>query len=503
MADTWTVEIRRTAIGAPLVHMPYKSLMFSEGLNDVGGGSVTFDLDEALTGAVADESLWDEILERPNVWVIKRNGQVLSAFTADSVEASYASTQGSRDVTVSGKGLLAQLDYACVLPPNALSGIPYAPYENDGFYWSYGIDEFEYNGGSTLMVGTVNVWAGLTTVIYVEDDVFNADGQFYEIEIEDTDSLFHVVQGLRYGSDRLLVISAEDSFTAADQGTIRGLRVTTFHHFYKVMEQIQQRFAYDGEAFPSVLPEIQMGFTRFEDYKGAAWVQRVPDGSQENGVTLLSLLQTVSTGWQESASGTTATQDTCDFRIKFQDGVPMLLVARSLGTDRTATVAFHDMVAVEKSRKAERADIRNVVVARADGGTYPGSVVVASSKASRRDWGRRESLIATTGDEPKDTAAVTKLQAYSQQLSSWTVGVPPEIEVERSDGTTVVVNRVFEDYDVGDWIGVAVRVGGQRSVISLRVAAISAQVDAQGVLSVELTLDSIINLLRELADKTR
>jgi len=502
MTDIWTVEIRRTATAAPLVHMPFTSLMFSDGLNDVGGGSVTFDLDQEITGAVSDASLWEEILDKPNVWVIKRNGKEITAFTADTVDASYATVAGARTVTVSGKGLLAQLEHAVVLPPNAVSSSPFADYENDGFYWSYGVDEYHYNGGQSLMVGDVDVAAGASVELIVEDDVFNA-GDYFPVEVEGTDALYRTVQATRTTEDTLLIenTSGED-FTAADGGTIRGLRVTTFHHFYKMLEQAQNRFVSDGDSYTSSLPLLQMGFTRFEDYRGAQWVQRVPDtGSQENGMTLLSLLQTAATGW-ESDNGS-GNQDLCDYRVAFVNGTPTLMVARTLGFDKTKTVTFHSNVTFSVQRRAERADIKNVIVARADSGTYPGSVVTATSAISKRLWGRRETMLTTNGDEAKDAAAVTKLRGYYQQLSSWTVSVPPAVEVETSDGEIVEVNRVYDDYDVGDWIGVAVETGGVRSVVPLRVAAISGAVDSEGNFSVELTLDSIISLLRELAERTR
>lgn len=501
MTDTWTVEVRRTINSAPMAYMPYTSLMFSEGLNDVGGGSVSFDLDQPLVGAVADENLWADLLDKPNVWVIKRNGTIISAFTADSLDATYASVDGARNVTVSGKGLLAQLEYAVVLPPNAVGSEPYSAWENEGMYWSYGLDEYHYNGGQSLMVGDNDVALGATVDLLVEEDVFNADG-YYPIEVEGTDALYRVVDGIRLDEDTVRIVNTSgEEFTAADGGTIRGLRVTTFHHFYKVFEQAKSRFTADNSSGRSSLPDLQAGFTRFEDYRGAAWVQRVPStGSQENGVTLLSLLQTAATGWEAEGSDE---QDLCDYRVSYPGNVPTLLVARSLGFDKTKTVTFHENVTFQIQRRAERADIRNVVVVVAEGGTYPGSVVTAASAQSKAAWGRRETMLTTQGDESKESAAVSKLRSYYQQLSSWTVSVPTSVEVETSGGQIVEVNRVFDDYDVGDWIGVVVEIGGSRTVVPLRVAAISGSVDSAGNFSVELTLDTIINLLRELAERTR
>ena len=502
MTDTWTVEVRRTIGSAPFVYMPYTSLMFSEGLSDVGGGSVTFDLDQEITGAVSDTSLWIDLLDKPNVWVIKRNGKIISAFKADSLDATYASVNGARTVTVSGKGLLSELEYAVVLPPNAVVSEPFNSWENDGLHWSYGLDEYHYNGGESLMVGEQEVAQYAVVDLLVEDDVFNSDG-YYPIEVEGDDALYRVVQGIRLDEDtvRIYNTSGED-FIAASGGTIRGLRVTTFHHFYKVFEQAKARFLADGDSRVSSLPDIRAGFTRFEDFRGAVWEQRVPDtGSQENGVTLLQLLQTAATGWEQDGTG--ATQDLADYRVTYPDNVPTLVVARTLGTDKTKAVTFHENVTFQIQRRAERGDIRNVVVVRADGGTYPGSVVTASSAQSRAQWGRRETMLTTTGDESKESAAVSKLRSYYQQLSSWTVSVPPLVEVETASGSTLEVNKVFDDYDVGDWIGVAVEIGGTRTVVPLRVAAISGAVDSAGNFSVELTLETIISLLRELAERTR
>jgi len=117
--DVWTVEVRQTPASPVIATVPFMSLMFTEELNDVGGGSVTFDLDADIGREAGVADVWEELLENPNIWLIKRNGEVISAFSADAIQTAYATPGGDRGVTVSGKGLLAQLERAAVLPPNA------------------------------------------------------------------------------------------------------------------------------------------------------------------------------------------------------------------------------------------------------------------------------------------------------------------------------------------------------------------------------------------------
>ncbi len=502
--DVWTVEVRQTPASPVIATVPFMSLMFTEELNDVGGGSVTFDLDADIGREAGVADVWEELLENPNIWLIKRNGEVISAFSADAIQTAYATPGGDRGVTVSGKGLLAQLERAAVLPPNAISDEPWAGWENDGFYYSYGLDEYLTNGGSALVTANATIPANTPTTILVDTDAFPVSGTFM-VNVEDADSLYHEMSATRLSSTQLQVTHSEGASVATVIGAdVIGRSVFTFHHFWKMFEAAADRFANDSETFPPTLPEITLGFTRWIDSQNQPWVQRAPDVSQENGGTLLDLLAKVATGWQDADTG--QVRESADYRLTFNNGVPTVLAARNLGQDKSRAVVFFDQAVYEKARSQERADIQNVVVARTNDGTYAGSVVSATSASSRRMWGRRETMITVEGDAPKDLAAVKQLRSYYRALSSWTVAVPPQIEVSVPMSVQpVIANRVFEDYTVGDWIGVGSDESGSSpvSVMPLRVAAISGAVDSQGVFSVEVTLDSVIKMLREVATDTR
>lgn len=501
--DQWTVEVRQTPGSPVIATVPYTSLMFTEELNDVGGGSVSFDLDAQIGREAGLANVWDEILENPNTWVIKRNGVVVSAFVADSLSTSYVTT-GVREVTVSGKGLLAQLERAAVVPPNAFDTEPWAAWENDGFFYAYGLDEYHTNGGSALITANATIPANTPTTISVDTDTFPVSGTF-TVNLEDADSLYHEMTATRLSSSQIQVTHTESSSISTVTGAdVKGAPVMTFHHFFKMMLLVQSRFAADSASFPTVLPEIVLGFTRWEDSQGSPWVQRSPEGLQENGGSMLDLLAQVATGWQDQQ--TSQVRESADYRLVFRNGVPTLVAARNLGEDKSRSVVFFDQSVFEKARAQERADIQNVVVVRADGGTYSGSVVTATSASSRQMWGRREAYATVEGDTPKDAAAVKQLRSYYRALSSWTVGVPPVVEVQTPlQAAPVEVNKVFEDYTVGDWVGISsdIRDGSAVSVVPLRVVAISGAVDAQGVFTVELTLDSVIKMLREVAMSTR
>jgi hypothetical protein len=186
-----------------------------------------------------------------------------------------------------------------------------------------------------------------------------------------------------------------------------------------------------------------------------------------------------------------------------------------------------------KNRTRDRLDIGNTVYAYSDQGVVdyrdinllPGASF-SSDAMSRAAWGRRElafqyagdnstGQLPTTGTDPMSAATPSAVQAsqelekYKDELSSWTVTVPSVMEFDNLatpfGTTTMQLNRVFTDYNVGDWIGIlSENAPGVRPLPQkLQVTAISIAVDNTGTSVLQLTLESNIQLLRNLQTTTR
>jgi len=280
-------------------------------------------------------------------------------------------------------------------------------------------------------------------------------------------------------------------------------------HWYQMYLRAKQRFLKD-EADTSVtnlarsfLPTLAFSFSVTTDSAGVAWTPTQDrDGTcQANGVNLLDLLSECAKIQNSSF---------------YMAPGGILHVAEDLGEDLSESVVFYNPVLFQKSRTRDRADIGNSVFGLFDTSLYQpvgGSVLKGIHDVeSRTSWGRRERFVTIPGDGTgpdvtQSPAALTsaELEKYKEELSSWTISAPPFIEIEQSGGDPITINRAFLDYQVGDWVGFASegRPSDPVSVEKIRVVAISASVDEAGDYSTQLTLQTNIQLLRELVVVTR
>lgn len=156
-----------------------------------------------------------------------------------------------------------------------------------------------------------------------------------------------------------------------------------------------------------------------------------------------------------------------------------------LGTDRSQQIVLHEARdELAKQRTRTRNQIANLIGAE----NQDGREISALASASVVLWGQREGWYQTGAQvDPvsMELAAAAAVATNSTEVLSWTLSIPPGLP-----GHTV-----FENFDVGDWVGL------ERPDFSandaVRVAGIAVQVDAAGVETNELTLVSYIQWLQE------
>ena len=446
-SGSWVVKVR-SVTDELITVVPFRSLMLSSELDGPGAASCTFDLDSDFLDY---GDVFDRIFESDNLWEFYLDEVLVFDWLPTNCEISYVDESLDRQVTVSGKGVLDCLRHALVLPP------------------------------------------------IVNKDITALSGQSLINAAEITAATFTEGSGMLYKYGELPT-SIMDPLE----------KTNMMRHWYQMYLRAKQRFLRD-EATTSVtslarsfLPTLSFSFNTVTDSNGVAWTPtQERDGTcQANGVNLLDLL-----------SECAKIQNSSFYMAP--GGV--LSVAEDLGQDLSQSVVFYNPTLFQKSRTRDRGDVgnsvygidSNFVLYQPVGGSVLKGIHDVESRTS---WGRRERLVSIPGDGTgpdvtQSPAALTsaELEKYKEELSSWTISAPPFIEIEQSGGDPITINRAFLDYQVGDWVGFASegRPSDPVSVEKIRVVAISASVDEAGDYSTQLTLQTNIQLLRELADVTR
>lgn len=369
----------------------------------------------------------------------------------------------------------------------------------------------EYGNSYNEVIEQANVWE------MYQDDVCVAQFQAESSTVEAiSSSLTKKVtisgKGMAASLRAGMILPPEvDGYTAPDYpynsgrfwslGPLSGRPANMMAHWADMQDIVKARFAKDVGAIRSPLTYLARSFTPFADSNGFSWPTDDAhtyggpsdlDSAQANGVTLRDLLDTCSA----AAGGTKA--DWAVIPVWNGSGwIPTLGCAMFYGRDLSEKVAFFNDLVFSQTREVLRDDIRNFPVVRKDtaeagsGMTVPGGY---QGVESRKRYGRRETYYAVAGETPQQPLVDRDLQLYGEELSSWTISVPAEVEV---GGTKIY--RPFLDYNVGDWIGIPTvgNAGLPDDITKIRVTALSGTVGADGYLTVELTLGTNIQLLRE------
>jgi outer membrane protein OmpA-like peptidoglycan-associated protein len=208
--------------------------------------------------------------------------------------------------------------------------------------------------------------------------------------------------------------------------------------------------------------------------KNPAYVDTVY--TPELGTGLLDLLSSMT-------SGQTTAENRGPIHCEWIMQKGFQLHVRSLiGTDRSQAVVYHEgsSYLATETFDYDRADIANLVAVQNEQGVY----AIAASGSAIAQWGQRELFTRLSGSYAAAVQAQiarTQLEAYRDQQTSATVTVVPGYG-----------RRPFQDYGLGDWIGLARRHRGlaPSTIDRQRVMAITVTVNADGVESYELKLQS-------------
>jgi hypothetical protein len=187
----------------------------------------------------------------------------------------------------------------------------------------------------------------------------------------------------------------------------------------------------------------------------------------------------------------------------------------TLGTDRSEQVVFREgQWLQQKQYTRDRSQIANL-----DGAVNSdGTTISASNEASILQWGQREGWVQTAVQVNPTSmliAAEASVEQTADEVESYTIQVSPD-----QPGCSA-----WKDYNVGDWIGLEApesspmaatsaymaEYGAQYGVVpvpggpdfsgsviaAVRVTAIAISVDAQGLVTCQLTLQTYLQWLQE------
>ena len=206
------------------------------------------------------------------------------------------------------------------------------------------------------------------------------------------------------------------------------------------------------------IPFVSTQVTAAADSFGNAWTD-MQNVQVTNGTDLYSLLQSFCA---------TVNADYCmqpGFNLQVGQNIALGGAAVSLGADKSSQVIFreaHDEMAKQRTR------VRNQIANQIGLENSDGHEISANSATSIAEWGQREGWFQTSAlvdPTSMEIAAAAFLAKGDTEVLSWTLSIPPMIA-----GKTV-----FENFDVGDWVGL--ERPDWTAVDAVRVTGIAVQVD--------------------------
>lgn len=246
---------------------------------------------------------------------------------------------------------------------------------------------------------------------------------------------------------------------------------TTMQLFRKYLTDAQGR---------GVITQVNTDFTDSLDSRGLAWsgllATDIPEGTKLSDA-LVSLTQLQQADWIMDVDFTLRAFQ----RTKGDEAIPPVYFLKE-------DVVFNEGGAqVSKERTRNRDGIANAIVGKNASGQY----AYIEDGTSISKYQRREAFIsAGTATDLVDLATVldSSLEELKEEKTSWKVVV-----AANQPG-----RRVFQDYDVGDWIAIQNSDSNNTSTTGLwRVVGIAVNVASDASETVELTLQSRKELLVE------
>lgn len=260
------------------------------------------------------------------------------------------------------------------------------------------------------------------------------------------------------------------SFFQVNESTIPGVEPAMVL-FKQLLKKAQSR---------GTIPYVKLGYTDTADSRGLAWVGEpvidIPEGIKLSDA-LKSLTDLQQADWFMDNDFNLKVYQ----RTKEDETIPPVFFTRE-------DVVFNEAGSqLAKERTRNRDTVANVIVGKNSAGQY----AYTEDSDSKEKYQRREAFIsAGNADSLESLAQVldSTLEDLKREKTSWRVTVAAD-----QPG-----RRVFEDYDIGNWVSIEnIDSKNNITVSQWRVVGIALSITADSIVTVELTLQSRLELLAE------
>jgi hypothetical protein len=458
---------------------PFISLGFRKVLSDEGTGTVQFDLGSKLFNEPLSNGADPRVLlDQENVWEFYQDGTLRYQWLGEDVQESQVSENEGRIVTVSGPGVERTLSWALTLPlgfPNVK--VPPRGLTPDQLTNWYMSNPDSYRFLSTPIMSdfiTLMEDAHKRGTIPFVDVMFHRATDSAGKKWADTkpplkkvatkksetidgfapgsstlttyivSQLDYIAKGLTNSSSTALAVYGYgDSSEATSVSTARAQAVADRLSLKLPNANITALGRGYHPEVGDVDPDIaSMNRRVVINYTVMELPKYTPYFTPLHGINYFDLLKFI-TGNDDNEPGTLFLDwimrppkaGSTHFRLD---------VRETIGTHRESMVRFFEgnsIIAKERTKK--RDDIRNYGAVR----DVTGGISFWASKDSISQWAQREILVTREQvryPPHRQQAAKSYVSQHSRELLGWTITVAPDVK-----GRTV-----FQDYDVGDWIGI-------------------------------------------------
>ncbi len=488
----------------PVMVIPkFISASMQQTISDVGAGSVTLDMDmDMWKTTLPDGRAALSILDYEHLWQVYENGTLRFEFLGQDVSEEFVTPDGTRAITVSGPDGAEVLNWFSVTSPFYPGKAP-AGQPDKYFFRLAAMDAWSrlfYFGNNNGFI----TWVDLTFYSNVDsagkqwsdnpppkpkidmiESTLSSDINFFFGEATLTDTAKGLLAGMcvafeHMTSPQVTVVGHTDSVGShAFNQTLSEQRARNAANYIREkVPQVVLTVSGKGETQP-----IATNSTAFGREKNRRVVVTYPKGpppvetpflKYEVGQTLLELLNDWTGQNPDQPSPIRA-------EWRMLPNMRLAVIEGEFGQHREGEVVFYEgsTALFSKGRQRHRNDIRNHVALQINTGGY----VIASDAASIDRWNKRLKLSRQPiGNETYlAKIAQTMLDIDKDETGEWTIKVAPY----------AAGRRVFQDYDLGDWIGVS-RHNFNRSnfIEAFRVMGITMQVSGNNEVDLELTLQS-------------
>lgn len=482
-------------------------------LSGVGAGSITLDLDDELfAGTLANGEPATTLLEYEHLWQVYENGALRGAFLGQVVtESIQPSGNGEvRAITISGPGPADVLRWGVVMTPWYPNATPIPTTASEIVESPYNFKRISHMGAWRLLLADCKKRGTLKFVCPNFNKDVDSGGECWPDLPEPIPDPNIVTQTL---AANVLFFVDSSTLTDAAAATLNSLTPSFMNMKAPQLTVVGHTDSTNTVAYNQGLSERRARAVK--DFllskvpqavitaNGRGELQPVATNKTVHGRELnRRVVITYPVGppyTAETYFAPTIGGNLLDLLIEwtgqnvdeysplraewYMQPTFQLDVRLSFGTRREYEVVFYEgsTATVSKDRERRRADIRNFIASQiAGGGTY----TLRTDADSLARWRQRETYLAVASgfnDTARNDIVQANLELTKNETSSWTVKVPAYGEGR----------RVFEDYTLGDWIGVSRFLGGTfNTVEAYRVMAITMHVNSTNEVDLELTLQS-------------